>query len=244
MDVLETNQLTETQALNHWYYRTKFNLLKREIGRMQLSGNKVLMDMGSGLGLFLTFLERDGVYKPDQMFGVDIAYDSPQTAIGGNALIFPDWEEGKSVNVITLMDVLEHIEDDFGFLTGIVERVDYGTVLFITVPAFNGLWSHHDVLLKHFRRYNRKSLNRLISSVPELKIERCYYAYASIFPLVFLYRKIEKLFCRRAPVKTHLRPTQAFVNEILAGMLKLENVLAPYNRLAGVAVVAVCRKVR
>jgi hypothetical protein len=79
-----------------------------------------------------------------------------------------------------MMDVLEHIHDDAYFLAEAIKKLTGGGFVFITVPAFQFLFSAHDVFLKHCRRYNRKQLLALLDA-QGLKVERCHYFYASLF---------------------------------------------------------------
>jgi 2-polyprenyl-3-methyl-5-hydroxy-6-metoxy-1,4-benzoquinol methylase len=66
-------------------------------------------------------------------------------------------------NLVLLMDVLEHVQEDNKFLAEIVDGyLAKGGNLIITVPAFPFLYSRHDVYLAHYRRYGRRQLVRLI----------------------------------------------------------------------------------
>lgn len=68
--------------------------------------------------------------------------------------------------VVLLMDVLEHIEDDVGFLAGLVERLPAGAHLLLTVPANPALWSRHDEAFGHHRRYTMQSLEQVWADLP------------------------------------------------------------------------------
>ena len=62
---------------------------------------------------------------------------------------------------VGLFDVLEHIEDDAGFLQSLRQSLAPGGRLFCTVPASQALWSRDDVMAGHFRRYNQATLTEL-----------------------------------------------------------------------------------
>jgi hypothetical protein len=81
---------------------------------------------------------------------------------------------------IVMMDVLEHIQDDTAFLAKVLRKIPKGGFVFVTVPAFQFLFSAHDVFLKHYRRYNRKQLLALLEE-RGLRVERCHYFYGSLF---------------------------------------------------------------
>lgn len=64
--------------------------------------------------------------------------------------------------VVTMLDVVEHIEDDLGALTALAERLDPGTTLVLTVPALQWAFSSWDVELGHYRRYSRRQVRTLL----------------------------------------------------------------------------------
>jgi hypothetical protein len=61
--------------------------------------------------------------------------------------------KNSTLPAIGVFDVVEHIEDDIGFLRHLWDLLEPGGMLYLTVPAFNFLWSHEDVNAGHFRRY-------------------------------------------------------------------------------------------
>jgi hypothetical protein len=90
-----------------------------------------------------------------------------------------------------MMDVLEHIQDDHSFLTEVLRKIPRGGLALVTVPAFQFLFSEHDVFLKHYRRYNRKQLLALLDS-QGLRVEQCHYFYASLFFARFFQSLLQK----------------------------------------------------
>lgn len=66
----------------------------------------------------------------------------------------------EEIHIILLLDVIEHIEDDVAFLKDLLSKpfITENTKIFITVPAYNSLFTSHDIFLKHYRRYNNKTL--------------------------------------------------------------------------------------
>src|SRR3546814_13128694 len=80
------------------------------------------------------------------------------------------------------MDVLEHVEDDAGLLRTYLDKAPPQAQAVITVPAFQFLWSHHDVFLEHHRRYTLKTLSRVVERAGAVPL-RMHYYYGTIFPL-------------------------------------------------------------
>src|SRR3546814_5651478 len=77
------------------------------------------------------------------------------------------------------MDVLEHGEDDAGLLRTYLDKAPPQAQATITVPAFQVLWSHHDVFLEHHRRYTLKTLSRLVERAGAVPL-RMHYSSGQI----------------------------------------------------------------
>jgi len=241
MDVVESDQLNARQAFTHWYYRAKFRLLKERIKETPaLDINSRVADVGCGLGMFLTFLEYNQVFKASQMTGIDTVYTAPGTAIGGTARILPTWPQGQLFDLVLMMDVLEHTPDDAQVLGDAVSHLAEGGYIFITVPAFQWLFSSHDRFLGHYRRYSRRSVMQMLSKCPELEPVSVHYYYASIFPLAAPLRLLRKNDTRNTA--SDMRHLPRFLNFILRFVTHLELAVAKRNHFFGLSVVAFCRK--
>ncbi|HEX6602938.1 MAG TPA: methyltransferase domain-containing protein [Solirubrobacterales bacterium] len=83
---------------------------------------------------------------------------------------------------VTLMDVLEHQEDDRLFMVDLAERMDPGATLLLTVPAMPYLWSAWDTMLGHYKRYTKESLRQAIGALP-LAVEEESYIFPELIPL-------------------------------------------------------------
>lgn len=94
-----------------------------------------------------------------------------------------------SIPAIGIFDVLEHIQNDYEFLNKIYRCLIPEGKLYITVPAYNFLWSNSDNIAGHYRRYN---LNQLRSIVKQIGLEIEYDTYIfSVLPIpVFLFRTL------------------------------------------------------
>lgn len=99
--------------------------------------------------------------------------------------------ENDQFDLVCAFDVLEHVEDDqLGMQE--LERVckSEGHVV-VTVPAFMSLWSHHDVINHHFRRYKLADLKRLFGD--QKRIHKISYFNSILFIPVYLFRKLNNL---------------------------------------------------
>ena len=241
MDVVEREQLSPQQAFGHWYYQAKFRLLLRHLRNVAcLRTDTRIADLGCGIGLFLTLLERTGCLRPEQLLGIDPAHAQGAVAVGGRVAILPAWPEGHSVDVALLMDVLEHTPDDLAVLRETAGHVEQGGYVFITVPAFSWLRSMHDRFLGHYRRYSQQSLKTLIDRCPDLETVELHYFYASIFPAAAPWRLARRH--RAVGTGSDMHNPPRWLNGLLKWITRAELPLASRNRLAGLSVVALCRK--
>lgn len=95
----------------------------------------------------------------------------------------------ENISDLTLMlDVLEHIDNDTICLNQVVKKMKKQSVLILTVPAFQFLYTQHDFFLHHRRRYSLKLITNIIQK-SGLKIEKVFYFYFSLFFLRFLQKK-------------------------------------------------------
>jgi len=155
----------------------------------------------------------------------------------------------KKFNLILLLDVLEHIEDDISFLSEIIEKyMDLGGYCLITAPAYNCLFSSHDRFLRHYRRYNLKQLIGLINNV-HLKSICCGYLFFSLIPIRLISLWYERF------AKIEFMANKGFgewkygkiISKIIDSFLTLENVISITFRkfgitIPGLTVWSLCKK--
>lgn len=96
-------------------------------------------------------------------------------------------------DLVLLLDVVEHVDDDAGFLGELVEkRLSKGGRVLMTVPAFNVFFSGHDTFLGHRRRYNLDELSALAERAG-LSVKSSGYLFSSLLPpkaASLLYKKV------------------------------------------------------
>ncbi len=100
--------------------------------------------------------------------------------------------EDGAYDLIALLDVLEHIEDDEAALRSIRTLLKPGGRILLTVPANRWMWSAHDTVHHHFRRYNPGSL-RAVASAAGLKLYHLSHFNTLLFPLAAAARLAGKL---------------------------------------------------
>ncbi|SFM16901.1 Methyltransferase domain-containing protein [Methylobacterium pseudosasicola] len=121
-------------------------------------------------------------------------------------------------DLIVLLDVLEHIEDDQATLCALRRKLKQDGRLLVTVPALPWLWSHHDDLHHHKRRYTKRSLE-LAAAAAEFKIAHIGYFNTFLFPIALVRRLIAIVYSR--PTQDDRMPTR-LLNAILSRIFSSE----------------------
>jgi SAM-dependent methyltransferase len=144
---------------HHWWYRGRRRIVRAELDGLVLPGDARILDAGCGSGRMLQELASYG-----QVSGIELDEDAAALAaqrdwgeVQVGRLEELPWEDG-TFDLITSLDVVEHTPDDREALAELRRVSKPGGWLLVTVPAYQTLWSLHDVANHHFRRYNRASL--------------------------------------------------------------------------------------
>jgi 2-polyprenyl-3-methyl-5-hydroxy-6-metoxy-1,4-benzoquinol methylase len=233
MDLKERDALGE-KADDHWYYVAKAHL----ISYMFSTPHQTVLDVGAGLGWFSEWLITHG--HANNAICVDPGYESDTQKIleNGGRIDFVKSITDSDADLVLLMDVLEHVDDDIGLLSEYYEKAPVGAEFIVTVPAFQFLWSPHDDYLEHRRRYTRASLNRLITIIGAKPIAVHYY-FGIIFPAVVLFRILTKY---RKSDRSDMRGHSKILNNFLKKVCLLELPLSRFNVFGGLSVVARFKK--
>jgi SAM-dependent methyltransferase len=147
-----------------------------------------------------------------------------------------------SADIVTLLDITEHVPDDRGLIVEVGRVLKPGGHALLTVPAHQFLWSDHDRTLWHQRRYSKRILLALFEDSP-LEVRRCTWAITFTFPPIVAFRLIQRLLPRRREPKTHLIPLPGWVNGFLKWLLHVEAwLLKRINLPFGVSLVLIARR--
>lgn len=234
---LKESQLLGNQVDKHWYYRAKAIALEKVLGNKRFNS---LLDVGAGSGFFTKHLLLKTTINDSKC--VDIGYEvETKEFLGEKHVSYLKSVENSDADLVVLMDVLEHVEDDHALLKEYVDKCKPGTTFIISVPAFQFMWSDHDVFLEHFRRYNLIELESLVSGTG-LKLERSCYFFSLVFPIAFAVRMLEKILKKPKSPKSSLVKHSRIVNTVLFSLCKIDLSFFKYNRLFGLTVFCVAKK--
>jgi SAM-dependent methyltransferase len=158
MDQSQMNAMLELDD-RHWWYRGRRRIIRAELDRLPLVPGARVLDAGCGSGRTLEELGRYG-----EVFGIELDPGAASMArergcgevVNGRLEELP-WEDA-TFDLITCLDVIEHTPDDRATLRELRRVCRPGGFLLVTVPAYQGLWSTHDVANHHYRRYARGPL--------------------------------------------------------------------------------------
>ncbi len=148
-----------------------------------------------------------------------------------------------SFDIVTALDVLEHVDDDMKALEEILRVTRAGGVLIVTVPAYGFLWSEHDEALHHRRRYIASELRRKLTHAG-FEVERISYYMSLLFLPILTYRLAQNLRTRPMLAKTSHVIFPEWLNSLLIKLLGFERLLLRWINLPfGVSIVCRARKV-
>jgi SAM-dependent methyltransferase len=125
-----------------------------------------ILDVGAGNGFVSAAIEQAGfptVAVEPSRTGAQNALDRGLAHVVCGTLPSPAFRP-RIAGAIGLFDVIEHIEDDVRFLSSLRPYLAEKGRLYVTVPAYQWLWSANDVRSGHFRRYTRRSLSRVLEA--------------------------------------------------------------------------------
>jgi ubiquinone/menaquinone biosynthesis C-methylase UbiE len=121
-------------------------------------------------------------------------------------------------DMVAALDVIEHIADDKAALEGIARVLKPGGKLVMTVPAHQWMWSAHDVVNHHHRRYSRRDFKTLVERSP-LKLDSIGYLNSLLFPVAMAQRLASKMTGNEDP---NLAPPAEPINQALERVFALE----------------------
>jgi 2-polyprenyl-3-methyl-5-hydroxy-6-metoxy-1,4-benzoquinol methylase len=197
MDLLEVKNRTNAITVRHPWEQARLIVSQKLINRnLKLNDGDVVLDIGCGDTYVIENLSR--AYPKVFFYAVDIAFTDEMINHFANNLnnekikLFKSLDDvllpiNKTVSLILLMDVIEHIENDVEFLNSLdkYKYINTSTYFFITVPAFQKLFCTHDVFLGHYRRYTNALLvsNTMAANLKSQSVG--YFFISLLFPRIF-----------------------------------------------------------
>jgi SAM-dependent methyltransferase len=230
---------------NHWWYESRrlifISVLKKVL--TEFSRDEKIYDIGCGGGGNFAVWSNFS----DACIGVDIsekALDSCRK-FGYKELILTDAGDlskiiSNDASLVTLCDVLEHVEDDKRVLEETYRILKTGGFFFVTAPAYEFLWGGADTLSLHKRRYSRKRLIQLLQGA-HFKLVRSTYFNTFLFPSILVVRLMERFL--KLNSRMECEPLHGILNGVLKTIFSFESPLIKYFNLPfGVSLMAIAKK--
>jgi SAM-dependent methyltransferase len=230
----------------YWWFIGRRKLVKWLLREHNPNGSDALLfDLGCGTGLNLSSFNDE--FKT---IGSDISREALgfcrernlENLFSCKAEAIPLAND--SVDLITALDVLEHVREDLPALKEINRVLKPGGKLIVIVPAYGFLWSEHDEALHHYRRYVAREMRAKLTA-SGFEIERSTYFITALFFPVLFFRLWQGL--RRTSIEASVsyRLPPAWINRLLVMCLDIERTLIDYFNLPfGVSLIVVGRKPR
>jgi SAM-dependent methyltransferase len=229
---------------NHWWFAGRRSIVLRVINTfVELKPEAKILDAGCGTGGNLEFLSKLGNVvglEPNKQAIKFAQKKSIARVLQGELPGFLPFPQ-KEFDLVVVLDVLEHIDDDESALMALVPLLKPNGHLIITVPAFPFLWSSHDLMHHHRRRY---FLSEVENKFRRSGLEILYASYFNtwLFPVIALVRLV-KARLKFLEKSSDLRLPPKPINSLLSVLFSSEKHFIGRVRLPfGVSIVACGRR--
>lgn len=238
MKDVEFQNVTNVEE-NHFWFRHKRFLISKLMKEYRLDSDKIMiLDSGCGTGRDIKD-KKNGIGFDYNFFGLMLAKSNNDKMVNGDIHNLPF--KDNSFDLILSMDLLQHENIDLKHALIEYRRVlKAGGYIFINLPAYDFLFSKHDIAVGNGRRFNRIQIKRYIRG--SYKLKKMFYWNTFLLPVVLLQRKFMALFESYAN-KSDVRLMNKKVNRLFEIILKFESVFSLTELLPfGVSVFAIAQK--
>lgn len=225
----------------HWWFVARRQIIDRVIRDMGLPANARVLEAGCGTGGNLSMLAHHGRLDAFEFDDDARAMSAAKGICPVDFGALPDRvdDSGAPYDLIAMLDVLEHVDQDVASLATLSAMLARDGRLLVTVPAVPALWSSHDELHHHKRRYTRAGLADACHSAG-LVVESISYFNSLLFPLALAQRLAARLTGNRQPIDAL---PAAPVNAVLRTIFAAErHVLGKIGFPIGLSLYAVARR--
>lgn len=232
------------QEKTHWWFISRRAITYTLLSGVTLPKSPMILDVGCGSGGNLPMLKTFGnvfateLHEPALKLSRRRKIGTIEFGMLPGEIPFDDL----TFDLVTLFDVLEHVDDDRASLAALAERMNPGAVICLTVPAYQWLFSRLDREHHHFRRYGKRELKeRLIEA--GLQVQTISHWNCLLLPAAILVRILEKIGTKRE-YSLGTRIPKPWLNKWLRKIVSAERHIIPHMPLPfGLSLIAIARKI-
>lgn len=234
---------------NHWWFKVRNKILLNLIRKNNKIHSPQILNIGAATGYSSELLEKSGMvtsveHDPETCRYVKSVLDIDMIQASILALPFND----NCFDVVCAFDVIEHIDDPHTALNEMMRVCRNEGLVVISLPAFQFLWSEHDEINHHFKRYRLWEVKRMFAEKPAKRLYTGYFNFFLFFPIA-LVRLMSRIFRSKKKEKKQMKSdferfNNGFLNRILYFIFNIETYLINIGVrfFTGVSLVAVYRK--
>jgi ubiquinone/menaquinone biosynthesis C-methylase UbiE len=232
---------------DYWWFQGRRRVILdtlQDYGKIEPGKRPVILDIGCGTGMMLEDLQQMGAATGLDFSMVALEYCRNRGITNlGRADVRNIPVRDNSVDIITALDLIEHIEDDHGLMDEFHRVLKPGGIAIMSVPAHKKLWSGHDVALHHFRRYEKPEFRQLIEGAG-LTPKKYTYGMATAYVPAVMIRNAKKLLKKKdSPESTDEFPIPGWLNGLLKKSVEAESMwLRRWNLPVGLSLLCVAEK--
>lgn len=232
----------EFASAEHFWMRWRHRILLQRLNRLDQSITNAL-EIGCGNGVVREMLERDLGIPVD---GCDLNQHALESASKGKGrlLIYDVFDQDlrmvNAYDMILLMDVIEHIDDDLAFLNASLNHLAPGGIVVINVPAHMLFYSKYDQVAGHKRRYNRGDIETLFRAAKVATLSVTHWGF-SLLPLLLARKLVLSFVSHERTIQTGFAPPNTLLRRGLDALQAIETHL-PFSMPLGSSILAIGRK--
>ena len=221
----------------HWWFRGRREVVARVL-EQQLPAGASVLDVGCGTGFVLERLaERYDVtgLEPDASVRARAHPSIASRLLPGGSDDLSALR-GRTFDAVLMLDVLEHVDDDVAALRQVTAAIRPGGLLLVTVPANPKLWSQHDVLNEHRRRYSPDALADAMRAAG-YRVIHLTHINSRLYPLAWVHRITAR--STMGALAVPLSPVNRLFTGVFAG--EAQHGLPSYRRGLSLLALATCQ---
>lgn len=218
----------------NWWFTARLEILKSQVKTLFPNRNDLkILNIGVATGATSVMLEEFGKVKSVEYDEVCYQFVKEKLNIDIDqgtilALTFAD----NSYDLVCAFDVVEHVEDDKLAVSEMIRVCKSNGFVFVTVPAFMDLWSKHDEINYHFKRYTNQTLIPLFPASKGNIHYRSYFntlLFIPIYLVRFISNKFPNLFKRDGSGSDHSMFELGVLNKVLYWIFYVENIFLKHK---------------